>query len=152
MKRVLLIEDESHKRDELTSYLKEFLFSEKEIDVVESVREAVISVIENEYDLIVLDMALPTYSISDDSTDGGQDQDLGGVEVLRTLKLHGKSTNVIIVSQFSDIKLDEKRIKLNAAKALLKRKYGQTIRGAVLYKYKSPINRIKISNLLRKMW
>lgn len=152
MKQVLLVEDEVHKREELSTYLSEFISLEKSIDVVDSVREAVLAVGRKDYDLMVLDMALPTFTIKEGVLDGGLDQALGGVEVLRTLKLLGKSIKVIIVTQYPDISLDGKRMKLKAAQAALTKKYNQDIRGAVLYKYKSSANRSKMKNILDKIW
>lgn len=152
MRQILLIEDEAHKREELSTYLSEFIPQEKSIDVVDSVREAVIAVGIKDYDLLILDMALPTFTIKEGVLDGGLDQALGGVEVLRTLNSLGKSTKIIIVTQYPDVSLDGKRIKLKAAQSALTKKYKQDIRGAVLYKYKSSSNRSKIKNILDKIW
>lgn len=152
MRQILLIEDEVHKREELSTYLSEFVAPEKSIDIVDSVREAVIAVGRKDYDLLILDMALPTFTIKDGVLDGGLDQALGGVEVLRTLKLLGKSTKIIIVTQYPDVYLDGKRIRLRAAQAALSKKYDQDIRGAVLYKYKSSANRSKLKSILDKIW
>lgn len=86
MKKILLIEDESHKRDELAEYIEEFVGPDLSLDIVDSVRDAVLSVSRKDFDLIILDMALPTFTTNGGKFDGGLDQSLGGVEVLRTLK------------------------------------------------------------------
>ncbi|PRZ45613.1 response regulator [Tritonibacter scottomollicae] len=152
MKQILLIEDEAHKKEEITGYLKEFLGSDLILSEADSVREAVMAVTENNYDLIVLDMALPTFTASCESISGGLDQALGGVEVLRSLKALGKELNVVIVTQYPDISLGGKRIKLKAAKTTLEKKYGQKVRGTVLYKYKSSLNRSKIKTIVDSIW
>lgn len=154
MKRILLIEDEVHKREELTAHLNDFLSEPKSIDVVDSVREAVFATTENDYDLIILDMALPTFTTSEEEgfDDGGLDQALGGVEILRTLQALGKSARIIIVTQYPDISVNGKRVKLRAAPLALSKKYGQEILGAVLYKYKSDLNRSKLQNIVGRVW
>ena len=152
MKNVLLIEDEAHKRDELAEYLEEFVGPDMSLDVVDSVRDAVICVSKKNFELIILDMALPTFTTDGGKVDGGLDQSLGGVEVLRTLRSLSKKANVIIVTQYPDITLDGKRVRLKAAQSALARKYGQKIIGAVLYKYKSSMNRSKLKSVLDTVW
>lgn len=152
MKKVLLIEDEIHKREELAAYLNEFGGAELEISIADSVRSAVKAVTGTNYDLIVLDMALPTFTVEEGSVDGGLDQALGGVEILRTLKFLGKRQRIVIVTQYPDITLDGKRVKLNSARSALEKKYGQSIEGAVLYKYRSSVNRQKIKGVVDLIW
>jgi CheY-like chemotaxis protein len=151
-KKILLIEDEGHKREELSIYITEFVRLENTLETVDSVRSAVVAVTAQDYDLIVLDMALPTFTTDENVIDGGHDQALGGIEVLRTLKSLGKCTKVIIVTQYPDISLNGKRIKLRSAEVLLSKKYNQDILGSVLYKYKSTTNRTKIQGIVRKIW
>jgi CheY-like chemotaxis protein len=150
--RVLLIEDEYHKQNELTGYLREYLALGEELSVVESVRSAIVEIGQNDYNLLVLDMALPTFSSDSANPDGGRDQALGGVEVLRALKHLGKNATIVIVTQYPDILVDGRREKLSSARKLLSRKYDQNIAGALLYKYKSNTNRTKLREILDVVW
>src|SRR6218665_1104065 len=103
MLKILLIEDEAHKREELSTCLTEFFGDSAAIDHVDSVRAAFWAVSAEDYDLIVLDMALPTFSTDGTATERGHDQALGGVEVLRALKSRGVSRKVIIITQYPEI-------------------------------------------------
>lgn len=149
--KILLIEDEPHKRDELTGHLKSYFGDRLELQVSDSVRSAIDRVTLNDYGLIVLDMALPTFSVGEFSSDGGLDQALGGVEILRSLRALNKSQRIIIVTQYPDILLGGRRVKIGKAQFALEKKYKQDIVGAVLYKYKSPMNRSKMEVLLRQV-
>ncbi|MCS6622467.1 response regulator [Roseibacterium beibuensis] len=149
--KVLLIEDEPHKRDELSGHLMRYFGSRLELEIADSVKSAIDRVALNDYGLIVLDMALPTFSIGEASSDGGLDQALGGVEILRSLRAHNKSQRIIIVTQYPDILLSGRRVKIAKAQLALEKKYRQKIIGAVLYKYRSPTNRSKIETLLRRV-
>ncbi len=149
---VLLIEDEAHKREELSGYLQEYEIQEKFITVVDSVRQAIRTVEKADHDLIILDMALPTFTIQDDVVDGGLDQALGGMEVLRSLQLFGKVAKIIIVTQHPEVSIGGKRMKLKAAQVVLRKKYQQDIKGAVLYRYKSLSNRQKLRRILDTVW
>ena len=149
--KILLIEDEPHKKDELVAHLKDFFEDRLELEVSDSVRSSIDMVSREDYDLVVLDMALPTFSASEASGDGGLDQALGGVEVLRSLKALGKTQRILIVTQYPDIFLGGRRVKIGKAQFALEKLYRQEIVGAVLYKYKSPGNRSKIEKYLRKV-
>ena len=149
--KILLIEDEAHKREEISTHLRAFYGDDLSLTIADSVRAAISDITQNDYGLIVLDMALPTFSLEEKVSDTGLDQALGGVEVLRTLRALNKIQHVIIVTQYPDIFLDGRRVKIAKAQYSLEKKYGQTIVGSVLYKYKSPNTRNKVHNLLRHL-
>lgn len=149
--KILLVEDEVHKMEELSACLQAAYPQDASIKHVDSVRAAVLSVSENDYDLIVLDMALPTFSADGGGTERGHDQALGGVEVLRALKSRGSNSRIIIITQYPEITIGGSRVKLNAAPPLLSKRYGQKVVAGVLYKYRSKSNAIKMQNILKKI-
>jgi CheY-like chemotaxis protein len=144
--KILLIEDESHKKDELLQCIKDACGEVPE--VIDGVRLAVIAVLKNDYDLIILDMALPTFGGNSDNNKG-HDQAEGGVEVLRALKSKGKSVTVIIVTQYSDFYIGASKIKLKDAPRVIREKYGQIVIGAILYQYRSKSVLQKIQKIIR---
>ena len=81
------MEDEPHKKEELTASLEGFFKGEADLEHVDSVHAAYWAVSEHDYDLIILDMALPTFTAEGDAAERGFDQAQGGVEVLRALKV-----------------------------------------------------------------
>jgi len=150
--KVLLVEDEEHKRTELAEFLAGEGIGKNDITVAAGVREAVLSVITTEYDLIVLDMALPTFSKTDkEESDGGFAQAVGGVEVLRALSSVEKMSSIIIVTQYPDIILNGEKIRLEKAPKIISKKYKQNVLGAVLYSFKSPTWQKIFSNYLRSL-
>lgn len=118
---------------------------------VDSVHAAFWAVSGDEFDLIILDMALPTFSTEGSAAERGYDQALGGVEVLRALKARGMTSKVIIITQYPDITVGGKRLKLGEAANVLSCRYSQDVIGAVLYRYKSPSNSTKLTALLKKI-
>lgn len=150
-KKVLLVEDEPHKREELTACLEEFYDGDVELRHVDSVHAAFWDVSAFEFDLIVLDMALPTFTAEGDATDRGFDQAQGGVEVLRALKARGLSARIIVITQYPDITFGGRRVKLADAPKVLSQRYDQDVIGSVLYKYKSPLNKAKITSILKSV-
>lgn len=146
---VLLVEDEVHKRAELTDCIVNIFGSPP--DHVDSVRSAVLQVIQKDYDLIVLDMALPTFSSNSSDQHKGHDQAQGGIEVLRALKSNKKEAKIIIVTQYHDFYIGGSKIKLKDSPKIINEKYNQNVVGAILYKYKSTSTLQKITAILRGM-
>lgn len=145
--KILLVEDEIHKRDEIIGCV-ELVFGYPP-DVVGSVQSAVIKAAEEDYDLIILDMALPTFGDCAEDSKKGHDQAQGGVEVLRALKGAGKEKKIIVVTQYPDFYIGGTRVKLKDSAKIIKEKYNQDIVGAVLYNYKSSMTIRKIVASLR---
>jgi CheY-like chemotaxis protein len=146
---ILLVEDEVHKRDEMLACVHEVYGREPEI--VDSVSSAVLKVIDNDYDLIILDMALSTFGDSADDNKKGHDQAEGGIEVLRALKGSKKSTNILIVTQYHDFYIASSKVKLKDSPKIVLEKYNQKVVGAILYTYKSKPILQKIMAIMRTM-
>jgi CheY-like chemotaxis protein len=145
--RILLVEDEEHKRDEIIQYVHQvYDFSP---DVVDGVRSAIMQIMEEDYDLIILDMALPTFGGNAADNNKGHDQAQGGIEVLRVLKLEKKSTKIIIVTQYPDFYIGGIKVKLKDSPKIIFDKYNQKVIGAVLYHYKSKTTQQRITSILR---
>jgi CheY-like chemotaxis protein len=151
IKKILLVEDEPHKKEELTTSIESFFKEEAEIDHVNSVHAAYWAVSDRRFDLIILDMALPTFTAEGNAAERGFDQAQGGVEVLRALKSRNSKSKIIIITQYPDITFGGKRLKLSEAPKILSQRYDQDVVGSVLYKYRSPSNHTKLIALLRKL-
>lgn len=145
--KVLLVEDETHKRDEMKQCLLDVHGCHPEI--VDGVSSAVLKVMEEDYDLIILDMALSTFGDSADDKKKGHDQAQGGIEVLRALKLAKRSAKIIIVTQYPDFYIGGNKVKLKDSPKIILDKYNQNVIGAVLYHYKSKSTLQRIMSILR---
>jgi len=151
MTSILLVEDEKHKREELIDCLTTFYGNDLSLFTVDGLREAVLKVSRENFDLIILDMALPIFPEKGEGGERGHDQALGGVEVLRALRSKGVIAKIIIVTQYSEVNVNGKNVKLQVASGLLSRKYKQKIIGSLLYKYRSEMNKPKLTSLLKKI-
>ena len=145
--KILLVEDETHKREEMKQCSLDAYGVTP--DIVDSVSSAVLTVMENDFDLIILDMALSTFGESTSDKLKGHDQAQGGIEVLRALKHAKKSTKILIVTQFGDFYIAGVKVKLKDSPNIIKSRYGQNVVGAVLYNYKSQATLQKIVSILK---
>lgn len=145
--KILLVEDEVHKRDEILTSVNDVVGVQPEI--VDSVNGAVIKIKKNSYDLIILDMALPTFGENTSDNKKGHDQAQGGVEVLRALKAADKSTKILIITQYPDFYISGKKVKLKDSAKIILDRYNQKVIGSILYTYKSKSTIQKIKTCLR---
>lgn len=76
IKRVLLIEDEEHKSRQLEMYLADRLPG-SEVITRRSFQSGLEAVITHHSDLLILDMTLTTFDVSDDE-EGGRPRPFGG--------------------------------------------------------------------------
>lgn len=151
MKTILLVEDEIHKQQELVTHLEKFFRGEQEIHRVESVHAAFRAVSSLKFDLVLLDMALPTFSAEGSAVLRGHDQALGGLEVLRTLKSVGARPKIIIITQYPQVTVGGRQLDLAKAAQALAVRYDQDIIGSVIYKYGSTSYVSKLAALLKRV-
>ena len=102
--------------------------------IAQSVKDAVRAVDERQYNLIILDMALPTFMKQVKSA-GGTTQASGGVEVIRAIQRAGLTSRIIIVSQYPDLEIGGRYLPLEKSAEFLSEKYGVNVIGAVRYDY-----------------
>ncbi len=145
---ILLVEDEAHKREELTLCIREVL--EQEPTIVDAVSNAVHAVKTQVFDIIVLDMALSTFGDSASDDKKGHDQAQGGIEVLRALKSVERFPKIIIVTQYGDFYLGDKKIKLRDSAKVIRERYKLQVVGAILYHYKSKATLQQVRSVLRQ--
>ena len=133
---ILLVEDEQHKIDDLSKRLRLACLPSYDLQIVQSVKDAVLAVSVLDYHLVVLDMALPTFTKDrGDGESGGVAQASGGVEVLRAMQLASRRGKIIVVTQYPDITISGVRVKYRKMGAILRKRYEQNVVGVVLYLY-----------------
>tara|TARA_A100000171_G_C2121064_1_gene140792 strand:- start:370 stop:837 length:468 start_codon:yes stop_codon:yes gene_type:complete len=133
MTKVLLIEDDEHKVRDIAQLITEN-FPGLVIEAATNVREGFIRAKDTNAEVLILDMALPTFGKRTSSI-GGLNQPQGGLEIIRLLHRIGKPIKVIILTQYPDIELNGEFYPLEKARGLLVGHYDCDIRGAILYKY-----------------
>ncbi|MEZ8473751.1 response regulator [Vibrio cyclitrophicus] len=103
---ILIIEDDDYKVELLEDFLSEE-YSTINISNAFSVKGAKKAIEAFNGQFVLLDMTLPTYDISKESS-GGRPQGFGGIEVLRFMEMIENDTPVIIVTQFQSFEIKDK--------------------------------------------
>lgn len=133
MNRILIIEDEQRKLDQLRTFLtKEF--SSVEIEDKRSYNSALREIIENysNYDLILLDMSMSTYDVSIEES-GGVPEPLAGENILDAMYLNEIPTKVIVVTMYESF-VGKKLIDFDSE---LKENYPENYLGFVFFSHKN---------------
>ena len=95
--KVLLVEDDEEKRDEIIDLLDEKL--DVNVEFRMSFQTGKKALKEEQYDLILLDMDIPTYDITA-VENGGRKQAFGGRMLLSEMARRKIKTRVIVITQF----------------------------------------------------
>lgn len=144
MKKILIVEDEQRKLDNIKEFLKtEF----QDLEYVEkrSYISATKEIFENyqEYDLILLDMSMTTYDVTVDES-GGVPEPLAGENILDTMYLMDISTKVIVVTMYESFfgkKLSQFDIELKST-------YPDNYLGFVFFSYKKTDWQLKLKKYI----
>jgi CheY-like chemotaxis protein len=129
--KVLLIEDDSFKEKSLTDFLVATI-TDLSIVSAPSLVDAIEAIDQRSYDLILIDMAIPSHPII---LGGGAPMSLltGGLEVLLELESMGRSDACVIVTQYPDIEVSGSLINVANAAEEIKSKLGCEVLGCIQY-------------------
>lgn len=129
--KILIADDESRKIENISELVAEN-FSKALIQTSRSVRSTISSIIEGHFDLIILDMSLPTFDIAPGEP-GGRAQGSGGIEVLRNMDFYEIATPVIVVTQYETVPERGTLVPLAAIEARLIEEHPHTFKGCVFF-------------------
>lgn len=127
--RVLIIEDNSNKLKQIQELIKE-LYPESDIIEARSFNSGVKRVYENSWDLILLDMSLPTYDITHRES-GGDKKPVAGKNIMKRIKNRKILVPVIVITQFETF--DDDKVSLDSLNKEFEEIFGDIWKGTVLY-------------------
>ncbi|MDC7724271.1 response regulator [Priestia megaterium] len=118
---ILIIEDDPNKKKQLIDFLQDMMNIES-IKCKSSYKSGLKEIVSNNYNLILLDMSMPTFDITA-AESGGKPMPFAGKEILRQMKRRGIRIPTIVVTQFDKFGDFEKSLKLEELKEELKKEY-----------------------------
>ncbi len=145
---VLIIEDDENKREQIKSFLKTI---EKKFKIITkaSYQSGCKAALEQAYNLIILDMTMPTFDINSND-DGGRPQPYGGRKIIEQMYRHKISTPVVILTQFNVFGQGRDKQSLAQLDKDLKKKYRKFYKGALFYSTTQDNWKQKIEELILK--
>lgn len=102
--KILIAEDNNFKKQKILEHIKSKL---QDADIVEtySFTTAWQTILNNEYDLIILDMSLPTFDITG-VENGGDFRALGGKEIAKKMKRRRISAPFVFITHYKNFSDD----------------------------------------------
>jgi len=129
--KMLIVEDDEKKRNQLEKFIL-LMFPECTVSIAKSYNSAVKAIVNNKYDIILLDMTMVTFDIGKDE-DGGRPQAYAGREVLRQMDRRNIKTPVVVITQFNNFGEGKDSLTLDELNASLKRNHTDNYIGAIYY-------------------
>ena len=128
--KILLIEDDEFKKRNIEEFLDSL--GGNDVSSVGAVNSAISSLRENTYDLIILDMSLPTFDFGPNEK-GGRPQGFGGREILRQLERFEIVVPVIVVTQYATFDDENEYMRLEELDKKLMSDHPENFYGLVFY-------------------
>lgn len=128
---IILIEDDNFKE----MMIRKAIFETSplsELSIARSVAAAVTLLTEQSFDLVILDVSLPSHDKSKSAP--SLQMPSGGLEVLYELAFENRAEQVVIVTQYPEIELDDKKsVPIHKARELLIEATGVNIRRVIYF-------------------
>lgn len=128
---ILLVEDDENKRTLVEEFVRTE-FPQTELKTARSLRSALNALLNARFDLVLLDMTLPTFDVSVDE-DGGRPQAYAGRELLRQMDRRKIETPVVVLTGYESFGRDADALTLGQLDTQLREQHPQTYLGAVFY-------------------
>jgi DNA-binding response OmpR family regulator len=128
---IILIEDDNFKENMIKKSIFD-LSNENVVSVARSVAGAVKLLTDQSFDLVILDVSLPSHDKSKSAP--SLQMPSGGLEVLYELAFEDRKEPVIIVTQYPEIELEDKKsVPIHKARDLLVEATGVDIRRVIYF-------------------
>ncbi|CAM3873829.1 response regulator [Bordetella tumulicola] len=148
MHRILLIEDDSFKAINIREYILE-LMPDSSFDEIPSLVEAIDFINKNTYDLVLVDMAIPSHPSL--QGEGSPMSFLnGGLEILLELKSLDRKDPCIVITQFHEIEISSVHYAVKDAADAIKKEIDCDILGCIEYSEESERWKADLSKFIKK--
>jgi len=147
MKNILFIEDDTNKIKQITEFLETIKndLVEFAIEIKKSYQSGLNAIIENHYDLILLDMSMHNFDKTVSET-GGEFMQFAGEDILKEMSWNDINIKTIIVTQY-DIIGNKTLIEL---KKYWLEEFGDIYRGTVFYSVNESNWKNELFNFIKK--
>lgn len=127
--KILIVENDTNKSTQVECFLQdEIKINPNYIDTKRSFQSGLEAILTKSYDLLILDMSIPTFDISE-IDDGGETLDRGGEIILQEMEREGIKMKAIILTQYEEF--DE--VSLEEIDNSLKKEFSEFYLGCIYY-------------------
>lgn len=128
---ILIVEDDERKLVQLNNFILEIV---KDVNVQQckSFNSGFRALLKGEFEVVILDMSLPTFDITPQDS-GGRPMAYGGRELLQKIEMRKIKTKVILVTQFDHFGQEDSVISLSDLTSDLKENFSDVFEDSVYY-------------------
>ena len=148
--KILIVEDDKYKSDAINDCLNDF-FVNPEIFIEESLSSGLFTLDEEEIELIILDMSMPSFDVSEKDPTGGTPESYAGEDFLSHMTLMGLITPVIVVTQFDNFESAVGDVSLSNLSKKLFFDHPNIYKGSIYFKVSSSRWKTELKKLLKKV-
>lgn len=146
MNNILFIEDNRAKADDVSLFMNEN-YPEINFEIKESFTSGLRELFKNRYDLLFLDMSIPTREGDANSLINNFEQ-LGGYQILSEMKRKKKQIPTILITMFNEFGVNRSFFNLNEIDELCMTEFSDFYLGAVYYTSKDANWKEKLKNFI----
>ncbi|TLY45132.1 MAG: response regulator [Gammaproteobacteria bacterium] len=130
-KKILLIEDDEKKIEDIRAFIED-KFKDVDFIIKESYNSGLRELMLNNYDILLLDMSLPTWETKE--FEGvGRFEKFGGYNILKEMTRKNINIKTILITMFDDFGESDSSLTLNEIDQLLKINFSSFYMGYVFY-------------------
>jgi CheY-like chemotaxis protein len=129
--RILIVEDDLNKRQQLVDFLKSS-GTDNELTERSSYQSGLKAALSGRFDVILLDMTMPTFDRSENEP-SGKVRHFAGRDFLEQMKLRGLAMPVIVFTGFETFGEEGERMSIEALRSQLSLNFGEVYVAMVYY-------------------
>lgn len=150
--KIILIEDDKKKIEDIKGFLSEY-HNYNNLTIRESYQSGLRELIKNEYNLLLLDMSVPTWDKTIHEP-GGNFEKFGGYKILKEITRKNRAIDTVLITMFDDFGESDNSITLSQLDGALSDEFPNIYKGVVYYntredKWKTELDSF-IKNYLKK--
>lgn len=142
--RCLIIEDDPFKLTNIRNLLSA-KFPQIDITSCVSYMSGINKILEDNFDLILLDMSLPLY----DESNTSKAKNFGGKDILKEMKRRKKSSNIKVITQYNEF--DDGSISMKDLDAQLRKIYPSIYQGFIHYETKKNLWQAELAQYIQTL-
>lgn len=129
--KIILIEDDKKKIEDIQGFLSEY-HNYNDLTIRESYQSGLRELIKNKYDLLLLDMSVPTWDKTIHEP-GGNFEKFGGYKILKEITRKKKAIDTVLITMFDDFGESDNSITLSQLDGVLSDEFPNFYKGVVYY-------------------
>ncbi|MGT2455436.1 response regulator [Cupriavidus basilensis] len=147
MRKVLIIEDDDPKLDQIVEYLTQSS-GNFDMTVAKSLNSACRQIDDNAFDVVLLDMSIPTFDGGKTANATGRQRTYGGKDFLTYMWEMENETPVIVVTQYNDFPGEDGALDMTQLHAQLDGEFPDVYKGHVYFEHNSDAWKSKLDRML----